>query len=101
VLGGPSSDTTDMGISDSTTVAIGKGEMLDLSLVPIDDLLAEVSNRSECYIAAYKLKVDGGSKKETIYTHWQENCWFKNLALCAALNKDLMDCCIDRKDREC
>ncbi len=70
---------------------------MDLALVPIEDLLNEISSRSECYIAAYKLKVEG-HKKETIYTHWQDNCWFQNLALCAALQSDLLKCCNNKNE---
>ena len=67
----------------------------DLSLVSIEELLDEISNRSECYIAAYKLKAD---EKEVIYTHWQDKKWFKNLELSSALQCDLLACCMDKKD---
>lgn len=64
-------------------------QKLDLSLVPMDELLDEVSARSEFYVAAYQLINQSGPNK-TIYTHWKNDAWFGNLALAEAVKADIL-----------
>lgn len=72
---------------------------IDLSLVPIDDLLGEVCSRCDFYAATYQLQNESGPNK-TIYTHWKDKAWFGNLACVAALQSDLLKECQSKDKRE-
>lgn len=65
-------------------------EKIDLTLVSIGELFDEISSRSDFYVSAYQLKNESG-KNKTIYTHWQDDAWFGNLALVAALQADILN----------
>lgn len=71
-------------------------DKMDLSLVPISELLDEVSSRTDFYVAAYQL---ANEPKKIIYTHWKDKAWFGNLALCAALQSDLLQEAHDENPR--
>ena len=60
---------------------------MDLSLTPINDLIQEIQDRSECFVMGYKLK---NESLETIYTRWSDGSYFKNLALIENLKFDII-----------
>lgn len=64
-------------------------EKLDLSLIPVSELLEEVSSRCDFYACGYQLHNQSGPDK-TIYTHWKDKAWFGNLALCEAVKADIL-----------
>lgn len=70
---------------------------MDLSLVSIHDLFEEIARRSDYYVAAYQL---ANEPNQIIYTHWKDDVWFGNLALCAALQYDILHESHERVDED-
>ncbi len=72
-------------------------EKIDLSLVPIDDLFNEIDMRSDFYVAAYQL-INASGPTKIIHTNYKNDAWFGNLALCAALQSDILQESYNKKD---
>ena len=63
---------------------------MDLSLVPIDELVKEIESRSVCFIAAWQLPDD---KQRTGNTKYQygKGMWLEAAALAGILHNDVLN----------
>ena len=60
---------------------------VDLSLVPIDELVDEIEKRSTVYILATIKIVEGN--EEVINTYWSDNNYLKSVGLVSVLGADI------------
>ena len=60
----------------------------DLSLVSIDDLVKEIESRCDCFISAYQLPNEKGSKALFQYG---KGDWFQSCHLANILNNDVLN----------
>lgn len=71
--------------------------MNDLKLIPIDDLVKELFDRSEIAICAYTLYEDPGDP--IIYVNWNESSVLEKIGLCEHLKRKLLQSeCLNPKD---
>jgi len=61
--------------------------MIDLSLIPLDDLIKEIDNRHDCYVLAMCRHETGGIP--LISTYWKDDKLLDNLGLCIFLTQDV------------
>ena len=61
---------------------------MDLSLVPIDDLIKEIESRSESMVMAYCLYQD---KKKMMNYHYGKGSWYLGCMLSSVLNNDVLN----------
>lgn len=62
---------------------------MDLSLVPLNDLLKEIESRSECFICAYELPQD--KNKLMMFRFGHKGDWMKSVTLSSILNNDILN----------
>ena len=60
---------------------------MDLSLVPLEDLIDEIEKRHVAYVLAV-LRVDTGNE-QIVNTYWKDNKFVDCLGICSALEEDL------------
>lgn len=63
---------------------------MDLSLVPIDDLVKEVESRSACFIAALQLPEDK-QKIGDLKFWYGKGSWSESVALAGILQNDVLN----------
>ena len=61
---------------------------IDLTLVPLDDLLKEVESRCSCFIAAYELPK---SEDKTGDFYYGKGKWFDAVKLASILNNHVLN----------
>lgn len=61
---------------------------MELSLIPTEDLLNEVENRSHCFVCAYELYED---KKSIMQFKYGKGNWFEAVRLASILNNDVLN----------
>ena len=61
---------------------------MDLSLVPIDDLIKEVESRCSAMILAYQKPED---KKVMLYFQYGKGTWYQSCLLSNILNNDVLN----------
>ena len=62
--------------------------MSDLSLVPIDELTAEIESRCTAFILAYSTPKD---RKERFYFRYGKGSWYESVQLSSILNNDILN----------
>lgn len=65
--------------------------MIDLSLIPLDDLLKEVENRTDCFICAYQMPKTAGSEMLFIYGRGEKQKYGEAVKLASILNNDVLN----------
>jgi len=60
---------------------------MDLSLVPIEDMIKEIQNRSDAYILA-TLRTEEANDP-IVKTYWEENKFIDCLGICSVLEEDI------------
>lgn len=61
---------------------------MDLSLVPIEELMKEAEGRCHCFVAAYEEYQD---KRKTMQFKFGKGDWFDAVRLTAILHNDVMN----------
>ena len=61
---------------------------MDLSLIPLDDLLDEVFKRHDVYVVSLQ-KTDEGVGEPQLDTYWKDGKFIDCLGMCSALEDDL------------
>lgn len=63
--------------------------MIDLSLVPFEDLVKEIENRSSCFVMAYQTFED--KDKSEMKSIYGKGTWSRAIALSSMLNNDVLN----------
>ena len=63
---------------------------MDLSLVPIDELVKEIESRSACFIAAVQLPEDKKRNSDLKFWYGKGN-WLESVALAGILQNDVLN----------
>ena len=61
---------------------------VDLTFIPIDELIKEVENRCSCFIASYEIYQD---KRKFQQSQYGKGNWFDAVRLSAVLNNDILN----------
>lgn len=63
---------------------------IDLSLIPLDDLVAEVEKRSVCFVAALQTYADKDKTGEMLFWYGKGN-WSQAVSLASVLQNDVLN----------
>ena len=61
---------------------------MDLTLVPLDDLIKEMEARCPSFVVAYTML---NNDKQMMYFHYGNGTWYKAVQLAAILNNDVLN----------
>ena len=61
---------------------------MDLTLVPIEELIKEIENRSDCFVCGYILHKD---KDKIIMTQYGSGTWHQACSISNILNNDVLN----------
>ena len=73
-------------------------DKVDLSLVPIEDLVEEIKKRHTAYVIA-TLRIETGNEP-MVQTYWSEKSFIDCLGICSGLEEDIKQFYMRPKEKE-